>query len=162
MHKLRNDWGSSKASRKAKNNGEKPCASLIASIAAPQRACALQSHEAYSKLYFATRVKPAVDAEMQCLQHVANLAKLGNGMDERGEKDIDIDDTTAGNPTSSSMEKSRLPKRIAVIKRVTRELYNAETPEVKAEVAAFIEQLNKKKSQDAEAAKTGKDIDHQV
>ncbi|KAG1865121.1 hypothetical protein C8R48DRAFT_772824 [Suillus tomentosus] len=138
MHKLCNDWGSSKASRKAKNNREKTCASLIASItAAPQRARALQSHEAYSKLYFATRVKPAVDAEMQCLQHVANLAKLSNGMDERGEKDID--DTTADDPTSSSMEK-----------------------EVKAEVAAYIEQLNEKKSQDSEAAKMGEDIDHQA
>lgn len=160
MHKLRNDWGSSKASRKAKNNREKTCASLIASITAPQRARALQSHKAYSKLYFATRVKPAVDAEMQRLQHVANLAKLSNGMDKRGEKDID--DTTADDPTSSSMEKGRLPKRIAVIKRVTRELYDRETPEVKAEVAAYIEQLNEKKSQDSEAAKMGEDIDHQV
>ncbi|KAG2093899.1 uncharacterized protein F5147DRAFT_779188 [Suillus discolor] len=160
MHKLRNDWGSSKALCKAKNNREKTCASLIASITAPQRACALQSHEAYSKLYFATRGKPTVDAEMQCLQHVANLAKLGNRMDKRGEKDIN--DTTADDPTSSSMEKGQLPKRIAVIKRVTRELYDHETPEVKAEVAAYIEQLNEKKSQDSEAAKTGEDIDHQV
>ncbi|KAG1817302.1 hypothetical protein EV424DRAFT_1347991 [Suillus variegatus] len=143
MHKLRNDWGSSKASRKAKNNREKTCASLIASITAPQRARALQSHKAYSKLYFATCVKPAVDAEMQRLQHVANLAKLSNGMDERGEKDIN--DTTADDPTSSSMEKGQLPKRIAVIKQVTRELHDRETPEVKAEVAAYIEQLNEKK-----------------
>ncbi|KAG1796045.1 uncharacterized protein HD556DRAFT_1441880 [Suillus plorans] len=137
MNKLRNNWGSSKASRKAKNTGEKTRQSLIASITAPQRARSLQSHEAYSKLYFATCVKPAVDAEMQRLQHVANLAKLGNGTDEEGEKDLD--DTTTGDPSSSSMEK-----------------------EVKAEVAAYIEQLNEKKSQDLEAAKTGEGIDHQV
>ncbi|KAG1873105.1 hypothetical protein F4604DRAFT_1925596 [Suillus subluteus] len=133
MYKLHNNWGSSKASRKAKNTGEKTRQSLVASIAAPQRAHSLQSHEAYSKLYFTTHVKPAVDAEVQCLQH---LAKLGNGMDEEGEKDID---TTTGDRSSSSMEK-----------------------EVKAEVAAYIECLNEKKIQDLEAAKTGEGIDPQV
>ncbi|KAG1729319.1 uncharacterized protein EDB91DRAFT_1253064 [Suillus paluster] len=125
INKLRNNWGSSKALCKAVNNGEKTRQKVFTNITAPPRAHSLQSHKAYSKLYFATCMKPAVDAKIQCLHH---CVKLGNGMDKRGEKDIDDTDisTTAGDPTSSSMEKGQFPKRIAVVKQ---ELYNAKTPE---------------------------------
>lgn len=140
---LRNDWGTSKASRKAKNNGDKAGRDVVASILTarqPKGVRSLNTYEAYSKLYYASRIKPVVDAEMKALELLAGDGG-GEGDDEDGKKPK--------------------VKRVAVTKRITREMYETETPEVKAEVAAYVKQMNDKKAQLLEAAKGG-EVDCQM
>lgn len=106
----------------------------------PKGVRSLNTYEAYSKLYYASRIKPVVDAEMKALELLAGDGG-GEGDDEDGKKPK--------------------VKRVAVTKRITREMYETETPEVKAEVAAYVKQMNDEKAQLLEAAKGG-EVDCQM
>ncbi|KAG2128729.1 hypothetical protein DEU56DRAFT_915399 [Suillus clintonianus] len=153
VNKLRNDWGTSKASRKAKNHREKVGIDAAASILAARQTKGMRSlsvYEAYSKLYYASCIKPVVDAEMQMLKR----AKCGDLQPNDGENEYGKD--VEGNDVS---QKKCEVKRVTVVKRITKEMYEKETDEVKDEVAAYIKQMAEKKTQalgtrDAE-------IDHQ-
>lgn len=90
----------------------------------------LQPAEAYSKLYYKTRIKPVVDAEMKVLKQEAGLSPMTS--DEE-------DDETS---TVGGDMKQALPKktRLSLVKKHTRALFANETPEIKAEVADFVKQ----------------------
>ncbi|KAG1806396.1 uncharacterized protein HD556DRAFT_1436361 [Suillus plorans] len=136
----------SKASRKAKNNEDKAGRDVVASILTarqPKGVRSLNTYKAYSKLYYASCIKPVVDAKMKVLKLPAGDG--GSEGDEEGEKEIEGKD--------ESTQKKPKAKRVTVMKRITREMYETETPEVKAEVAAYVKQINDEKTQLLEAAK---------
>ncbi|KAG1879132.1 hypothetical protein F4604DRAFT_1679567 [Suillus subluteus] len=152
---LRNDWGTSKASRKAKNNGDKAGRDAVASIIAACQSKGVQSlnkYEAYSKLFYASRIKPVVDTEMKALKLEAGLESRNGGgeWDDEDRKDV--------GGSSKSMQKKPKATRVAVTKRITREIYGNETPEVKAEVTAYIKQINDEKAQLLEGAEGGESL----
>ncbi|KAG1854220.1 hypothetical protein F4604DRAFT_1686064 [Suillus subluteus] len=156
VNKLRNDWGMLKASRKAKNNGEKAGRDMMAHILTARQTKAVQSlsvYEAYSKLYYTSRIKPVVDKEVRKLKQAKFDLQPSDGVregeDEHG-KEIGGD--------GASHDKREV-KRVAVTKWIMREMYEKETEEVKDEVAGYIKQIAEKKTQVLET--TDREIDHQ-
>jgi hypothetical protein len=146
--------GSSKASRHARNSGKKSESngkSAVSRILTPQikGIRLLQSEEVYSKLFFDERIKPHVDAEMKRLTHEV---AMGGSADHNGDADAEtINDT-----------EKKLPTRIAIVKKVAREQFAAETPEIKAQVEAHVEQLKSQKKEQIIANKSGDNINQQA
>jgi hypothetical protein len=91
----------------------------------------LQPAEAYSKLYYKTRIKPVVDAEMKVLTREAGLSPITS--DEEGDIGGDVKEGDIGGDVKQSKK-----LRLSLVKKHTRALFTNETPEVKAEVADFV------------------------
>lgn len=73
--KLRNDFGNSKAGRRANSAGNTVVNKLIADITVKtgrKKTRPLNATEVYAKKYYATRVQPAVKEELEAMKDVAD------------------------------------------------------------------------------------------
>lgn len=122
MHRFRNTFGNYTAKRKMKAQTTSSIEKMLACQSSLKGTRTLQPAEAYSKLYYKTRIKPVVDAEMKVLTREAGLSPITS--DEEGDIGGDV--------------KQSKKLRLSLVKKHTRALFTNETPEVKAEVADFV------------------------
>lgn len=122
MHRFRNTFGNYTAKRKMKAQTTSSIEKMLACQSSLKGTHTLQPAEAYSKLYYKTRIKPVVDAEMKVLTREAGLSPITS--DEEGDIGGDV--------------KQSKKLRLSLVKKHTRALFTNETPEVKAEVADFV------------------------
>ncbi|KAG1890046.1 hypothetical protein F4604DRAFT_1914598 [Suillus subluteus] len=123
-NRFKNSLGTTKAGRQAKADATDVFKAVLRSVAESEKPTrSLQEAEAYSKLYYHTRIKATADevlkAEAELLQ--AENKTLTNG------------------------------KRITIVKQHTASLYSGETDEVKAEVQRYIENQKTRTQKDDEA-----------
>ncbi|KAG1906243.1 uncharacterized protein F5891DRAFT_1182488 [Suillus fuscotomentosus] len=128
VHRFHNTYGNYTAKRKMKAQTTSSVEKMLACQSSLKGTRTLQPAEAYSKLYYKTRIKPVVDVEMKVLKVGASLNPMTS--DEEGD---------ATNNVGGDV-KETLPKkiRLSLIKKHTRTLFANETPEIKAEVADFV------------------------
>ncbi|KAG2121122.1 hypothetical protein DEU56DRAFT_918359 [Suillus clintonianus] len=129
-NRFKNSLGTTKAGRQAKADATDVFKVVLRSVAESEKPTrSLQEVEAYSKLYYHTRIKATADevlkAEAELLQ--AENKTLTNG------------------------------KRIAIVKQHTASLYSGETDEVKAEVQRYIENQKTRTQKDNEAGTWSED-----
>ncbi|KAG1753148.1 hypothetical protein EDD22DRAFT_850523 [Suillus occidentalis] len=122
MHRFRNTFGNYTAKRKMKAQTTSSIEKMLACQSSLKGTRTLQPAEAYSKLYYKTRIKPVVDAEMKVLTREAGLSPITS--DEEGDIGGDV--------------KQSKKLRLSLVKKHTCALFTNETPEVKAEVADFV------------------------
>ncbi|KAG1738465.1 hypothetical protein EDB19DRAFT_1909213 [Suillus lakei] len=129
-NRFKNSLGTTKAGQQAKADATDVFKVILRSVAESEKPTrSLQEAEAYSKLYYHTRIKATADevlkAEAELLQ--AENKTLTNG------------------------------KRIAIVKQHTASLYSGETDEVKAEVQRYIENQKTRTQKDNEAGTWSED-----
>ncbi|KAG2133683.1 uncharacterized protein EDB93DRAFT_1254777 [Suillus bovinus] len=123
IHRFRNTYGNYSAKRKMKAQTTSSVEKMLVSQLSLKGTRTLQPAEAYSKLYYKTRIKPVIDAEMKVLKQEAGLSPMTS--DEEGDM---------GNVRQTLPKKVRL----SLVKKHTRTLFENETPKIKSEVADFI------------------------
>ncbi|KAG1806362.1 uncharacterized protein HD556DRAFT_1436335 [Suillus plorans] len=130
IHRFHNTYGNYTAKRKLKAQTTSTVEKMLASQLSLKGMCTLQPAEAYSKLYYKTRIKPVEDAKMKVLKQEAGLSPMTS--------DEEDDETGAdrGDVKQVSLKKLRL----TLVKKHTRALFANETPEIKAEVVDFVKQ----------------------
>ncbi|KAG2037091.1 hypothetical protein BDR03DRAFT_982469 [Suillus americanus] len=131
-NRFKNSLGTTKAGRQARADATDVFKAVLRSVAESEKPTrSLQEAEAYSKLYYHTRIKATADevlkAEAELLQ--AENKTLTNG------------------------------KRIAIVKQHTASLYSGETDDVKAEVQRYIEN-QKTWTQNGDEAGTWSEVDY--